>query len=68
MERDVQIHNFAFAKSSGKAPNPRLKLSGVGLLGLPLSERDAGAIREVFADKTMPGEQSSWDIPSEAVC
>lgn len=67
LEGDVQIRNFSFGKSIDDAPNPLVKISEVGLIGLPLGERDASAIREVYADETTLVEQSSWNIPLNAV-
>ncbi|KAJ8072943.1 hypothetical protein PM082_019806 [Marasmius tenuissimus] len=37
---------FAFSKTYDDAPNPALRLEGVGTVGLPLSERDAKAVIE----------------------
>ncbi|KAF8656953.1 hypothetical protein AX16_002308 [Volvariella volvacea WC 439] len=38
---------FAYAKSHTGAPNPCLQIAGIGVVGLPLSERDARAIISV---------------------
>lgn len=36
---------FSFSRSYPDAPNPGLKLADLGLVGLPLSARDADAIK-----------------------
>ena|ERR1700689_4789964 len=36
--------NYAFATSLPQAPNPGLHIEGLGIIGLPLSERDAKLI------------------------
>lgn len=36
--------NFAFTKTLSSAPSPGLHIDGIGLIGLPLSERDAQLI------------------------
>ncbi|TCD68475.1 hypothetical protein EIP91_010650 [Steccherinum ochraceum] len=38
---------YSFSRSFKEAPNPALHLEGVGTVGLPLSERDACAIKRV---------------------
>lgn len=39
--------DFAFASKLEDAPNPGLQVAPLGLIGLPLSERDARSIKDI---------------------
>ena len=68
---------FSFNKSFPDAPNPALKLADLGIVGLPLSIRDAEAIksRAVQAPFGM-GERTvvdttvrdTWEMDTTQVC
>ena len=41
--------NFAFERKLPDAPNPGLQIAPLGLIGLPLSERDAQSIKNILS-------------------
>lgn len=68
---------FSFCRSYADAPNPLLDLEGPGTIGLPLSSRDAAAIRSssqqapfgkgerTVVDKSV---RDTWEMDSKEVC
>lgn len=68
--------DFSFKKTYEDAPNPTLSLSGMGLVGLPLSVRDAEAIKtnciqapfgkgdKTLVDKTV---RDTWEMDGSLV-
>lgn len=76
-EREDFIDAFSFSESYADAPNPVLKLSDLGVVGLPLSLRDAEAIKshavqapfgmgeETVVDKTV---RDTWEMDAALVC
>ncbi|TCD68474.1 hypothetical protein EIP91_010649 [Steccherinum ochraceum] len=66
---DWNFHGtFAFSKSFTDAPNPILRLKPVGVIGLPLSERDAEVLKSA-GSSLPPGFQANgskasiWHLP-----
>lgn len=71
-----QTGSFSFRKGYPEAPNPILEISEVGAVGLPLSKRDADAIKQhamqapfgkgerTVVDKTV---RDTWEIDSARV-
>ena len=57
----------AYFTSDAYCPNPALEVSGIGIVGLPLSERDAVALKNVAHPAVDNGNSSkTWQIdPSE---
>lgn len=67
---------FSFNKTYTTAPNPVLSIDGLGTLGLPLSTRDAAAIKAFSeqapvgkADKTIVDKsvRDTWEIDASKV-
>ncbi len=67
---------FSFNKIYSSAPNPVLSIDGLGTLGLPLSTRDAAAIKACAeqapfgkADKTIVDKsvRDTWEIDASKV-
>ncbi|KAJ7450061.1 hypothetical protein B0H11DRAFT_2078301 [Mycena galericulata] len=61
---------FAFSEryAMGAAPNPCLNIDGLGSVGIPLSERDAGAIISACVPvSTSSGTSGIWEMSSEKV-
>lgn len=68
---------FSFNNSYADIPNPALKLSDLGIVGLPLSTRDAEAIKSrsiqapfgmgerTVVDKTV---RDTWEMDAKLVC
>lgn len=68
---------FAFSRTYSDAPNPVLDVAGLGTIGLPLSVRDADAIKAQssqapfgMADRTVVDKtvRDTWEIDAHQVC
>ena len=68
--------SFSFSRAYPSAPNPALHVDGLGMVGLPLSERDATAIKSAseqapfgMADKTVVDKsvRDTWEIDGNKV-
>ena len=68
--------SFAFHRVYPEAPNPLLSIEGLGTVGLPLSDRDAKAIKERaeqapfgMADRTVVDKnvRDTWEIDAKQV-
>lgn len=67
-------NTFSFYKSYQEAPNPALQLDNMGTVGVPLSSRDANAIKEraqqapfgmgerTVVDKTV---RDTWEVDAQ---
>lgn len=62
---------YAFGKSLPQAPNPSLRIDGIGLVNLPLSPRDAASLKEACAqapfgrgDRTLVDKavRDAWEL------
>ncbi len=67
---------FAFHRTYSVAPNPALHIDGLGIVGLPLSLRDAAAIKAQssqapfgMADRTVVNKsvRDTWEIDAKQV-
>lgn len=70
------VGEFSFNKRHPTAPNPVLSIDGLGVLGLPLSTREAAAIKTFSkqapfgkADKTIVDKsvRDTWEIDASKV-
>lgn len=57
--------SFEFQQVYRAAPNPALRVEGVGVIGIPLSERDAQAIKghAAVAAQSLLGADEDRDSP-----
>ena len=77
LEGDFEYEgSFAFGSSLPSAPNPGLEIDALGMLGLPLSARDAEAIKGIAArspfghgEKTVidMSVRDTWEIDSSRI-
>ena len=68
--------SFSFGKVYNSAPNPALQVDALGVIGLPLSDRDADALK-VHAQKVISGtgpgadaeksDECAWEIDASLV-
>ena len=68
---------FSFGEIYKSAPNPALQVDALGAIGLPLSDRDADALK-VHAQKVISGtgpganveksDGSVWELDAHLVC
>ncbi|KAJ7273004.1 hypothetical protein C8J57DRAFT_1128654 [Mycena rebaudengoi] len=65
---DFGGHPFAFSRryATGDAPNPHLNIDGLGVVGIPLSVRDARAIIPVCTPAPV-NQVGVWEISSDRV-
>ncbi|KAK7035880.1 WW domain-containing protein [Favolaschia claudopus] len=72
-ELDFVLHReFSFpgkychAATSASAANPGLNVEGIGILGLPLSERDAKLVQSLVASSTKTAHpfKNVWELPA----
>ena len=55
-------HSFAHFASDARCPNPALEVSDIGTIGLPLSERDAAALRAIPCLTEYAAFENTWVI------
>lgn len=54
---------FAYSKVYASSPNPCLNVRGLGEIGLPLSGRDATALRKLCEGASSDvSDQKTWDL------
>lgn len=60
------VGDYAYGGDFPLAPNPCIVIDGLGLVGLPLSSRDASAIMTTVAT-TEAGAQHRWEVPADRI-